>query len=139
MQYPQEVHYAVRMAEVIGDPHEVFTISLSPVSPLTLPDHEARAILEIAELGISFAPLPCPTAGTTAPFTLAGGIAQQNAEVLFAVVLAQLVHPGLPIIYCGRLAAMEPRTGVSVWSGVELGIASAGTGEVEVVRLTFAR
>jgi trimethylamine--corrinoid protein Co-methyltransferase len=127
VQYPQEVHYAVKMAEVIGDPHEVFTISLSPVSPLTLPDHEARAILEIAELGVSFAPLPCPTGGTTAPFTLAGGLAQQNAEVLFAVVLAQLVHPGLPIIYCGRLAAMEPRTGVSVWSGVELGIASAGT------------
>ena len=127
VQYPLEVDYAVRMAEVIGDPHEVFSISLSPVSPLTLPDHEALAIIRIAEHGISFAPLPCPTAGTTAPFTLAGGIAQQNAEVLLAVVLSQLVHPGLQIIYCGRLAAMEPRTGVSVWSGVELGIAAAGT------------
>ncbi len=127
VQYPLEVDYAVKMAEVIGDPRQMFTISLSPVSPLTLPDHEALAILRIAELGISFAPLPCPTGGTTAPFTLAGGIVQQNAEVLLAVVLAQLVQPGLPIIYCGRLASMEPRTGVSVWSGVELGIASAGT------------
>jgi trimethylamine---corrinoid protein Co-methyltransferase len=127
VQYPLEAQYAVKMAEVIGDPHEAFSISLSPVSPLTLPDHEALAIIEIAKLGISFAPLPCPTGGTTAPFTLAGGIAQQNAEVLLAVVLAQLVQPGLPIIYCGRLAAMEPRTGVSVWSGVELGMAGAAT------------
>jgi len=36
----------------------------------------------------------------------------------------------LPIIYCGRLAMMEPRTGLSVWGGVELGIASAATVQV---------
>ena len=130
VQYPREVHYAVKMAQVIGAPQEGFTLSLSPVSPLTLPDYEAQAIIEIAQLGISFAPLPCPTAGTTAPFSLAGAITQQNAEVLLAVVLAQLVRPGLPIIYCGRLAAMEPRTGVSVWGGVEMGLASAATVQV---------
>ncbi len=130
VQYAREVDYSVKMAEVIGNPQEVLTLSLSPVSPLTLPDHEAQAIIEIAKCGITFAPLPCPTAGTTAPFSLAGAIAQQNAEILLAVVLAQLVRPGLPIIYCGRLAAMEPRTGVSVWGGVELGIASAGTVQI---------
>jgi trimethylamine--corrinoid protein Co-methyltransferase len=46
------------------------------------------------------------------------------------VVLAQLVQPGLPIIYCGRLAMMEPRTGTSVWGGVELGLVSAATVQV---------
>jgi predicted dehydrogenase len=50
--------------------------------------------------------------------TISGSIAQQNAEILAVVVLAQLVNPGLPIIYCGRLAMMEPRTGISVWGGV---------------------
>ena len=45
-------------------------------------------------------------------------------------MLAQLVHPGLPIIYCGRLAMMEPRTGISVWGGVELGLASAATVQI---------
>jgi trimethylamine--corrinoid protein Co-methyltransferase len=59
--------------------------------------------------------------------SLAGALAQQNAEVLSALVLAQLVRPGLPIVYCGRLAMMEPRTGISVWGGVELGLASAAT------------
>ena len=118
------------MAEVIGRPDETLTLSLSPVSPLTFPDHEAEAILEIARLGITFGPLPCPTAGTTAPITIAGAVAQQNAEILAALVLAQLVRPGLPIIYCGRLAMMEPRTGLSVWGGVELGIASAITVQV---------
>lgn len=130
VQYAVEACYAVKMAEVIGSPKDVLTLSLSPVSPLTIPDHEAEAIMEIARLGIAFGPLPCPTAGTTAPFSIAGAITQQNAEILAALVLAELVNPGLPIIYCGRLAMMEPRTGLSVWGGVELGLASAGTVQI---------
>lgn len=127
VQYPAEARAAVRMAEVIGTPSEVLTLAVSPVSPLTLPDHEVDAIFEIARLGTAFGPLPCPTAGATAPMSIAGALAQQNAEVLMCVVLAELVNPGLPIIYCGRLAMMEARTGVSVWGGVELALASAGT------------
>ena len=127
VQYPAEARAAVHMAEVIGPPEEVLTLAVSPVSPLTIPDHEVDAIFEIARLGISFGPLPCPTAGATAPMSIAGALAQQNAEVLMCVVLAELIQPGLPIIYCGRLAMMEPRTGVSVWGGVELALASAGT------------
>jgi trimethylamine--corrinoid protein Co-methyltransferase len=130
VQFAAEARLAVRMAEVIGPPQEMLTLSLSPVSPLSIPDHEARAIMEIASLGIAFAPLPCPTAGTTAPFSIAGAIVQQNAEVLAALVLAQLIRPGLPMIYCGRLAMMEPRTGLSVWGGVEMGMASAGTVQI---------
>lgn len=130
VQFATEVRYAVKMAELIGPPSEVLTLSLSPVSPLSLPDHEAEAIMEIARQGIAFAPLPCPTAGTTAPFSIAGAITQQNAEVLGALVLAELVRPGLPIIYCGRLAMMEPRSGLSVWGGVEMGMASAGTVQI---------
>ena len=130
IQTAAEVRYAVRMTEVVGSPAEMLTLSVSPVSPLAIPEHEAEAILAIAKAGIAFGPLPCPTAGTTAPFSLAGAIAQQNAEILAALVLAQLVHPGLPIIYCGRLAMMEPRTGLSVWGGVEMGMASAGTVQI---------
>ena len=122
-----EARYAARMAAVIGPPQEVLTLSVSPVSPLTFPDDGAGAILEIARLKIAFAPLPAPTAGTTAPLSLAGALTQQNAEVLAAIVLAQVTQPGLPIVYCGRLAMMEPRTGFSVWGGVELGMASTAT------------
>jgi trimethylamine--corrinoid protein Co-methyltransferase len=130
VQTAQEVQFAVRMASVIGNPTEVFSLSVSPVSPLNLSNDLAAAIIEIARQGIPFAPLPCPTAGTTAPFSIAGAVVQQNAEILASIVLAQLVHPGLPIVYCGRLAMMEPRTGISVWGGVELGLASAATVQI---------
>jgi trimethylamine--corrinoid protein Co-methyltransferase len=127
VQTSQEVKFAVAMAEVIGPVRDVLTMSVSPVSPLSFPDDMAESMVEIAKYGIPFAPLPCPTAGTTAPFSLAGALAQQNAEVLASVVIVQLANPGLPIIYCGRLAMMEPRTGASIWGGVELGICAAAT------------
>jgi len=127
VQYPGEVKYALRMAEVIGPAPEVLTLAVSPVSPLNIPAYEAEAIVEIAKAGVAFGPLPCPTAGATAPLSMAGALAQQNAEVLAPIILAQIVNPGLPVIYCGRLAMMEPRTGISVWGGVELALVSATT------------
>lgn len=125
-----EVDLAVKMAAVIGPPPEVLTLSVSPISPLTFSDNIAASIMEIARQGIGFGPLPCPSAGATAPLSLAGALAQQNAEVLAALVLTQLVHPGLPVIYCGRLAMVDPRTVTSVWGGVELGLVSAATVQV---------
>ena len=130
VQTAREVDFAIQMAEVIGPASEVLTLSVSPVSPLTFPADLVQAMVRIAERGIPFGPLPCPTAGTTAPMSLAGALTQQNAEVLASLVIAQAVNPGLPIIYCGRLAMMEPSTGGSVWGGVELGLASAATVQI---------
>lgn len=123
----KEVHYAVRMAEVFGTPSEVLTLPVSPVSPLTFPDPLVESIIAIARHRVPFSPLPSPTCGATAPVTLAGALAQQNAEILAAIVIAQLVQPGLPVIYSGRLAVMDPRTAASIWGGIELGMASAAT------------
>jgi trimethylamine--corrinoid protein Co-methyltransferase len=130
VQSAAEVSFIARMAAVIGPPEEVLSLGFSPVSPLTFPEDGVGAILEIARQGVPLGPLPCPTAGTTAPLSLAGALAQQNAEVLACIVLAQSLRPGLPIIYCGRLAMMEPRTAASVWGGVELGLASAATVQI---------
>ena len=129
-QTAQEVKYLAEMAAVIGNPAEVLTMGISPVSPLFFPDDVVAALLASARLGLPTGPLPCPTAGMTAPLSLAGALAQQNAEVLAAIVILQVAHPGLPIFYCGRLAMMDPRSGVSVWGGVELGLASAATVQV---------
>jgi trimethylamine--corrinoid protein Co-methyltransferase len=130
VQTAAEVRYMVRMARVIGSPQEVLTFGISPLSPLTFPDDVVEAIMETARNGVPLGPLPCPIAGATSPMSLAGSLTQQNAEVLASIVLAQLVHPGLPIIYCGRLDMMEPRTGFSVWGGVEGGLASAATVQI---------
>jgi trimethylamine--corrinoid protein Co-methyltransferase len=129
IQFAEEVKYAVQMAEVVGTPPHELTLSLSPVSPLSIPNHEAEALLEMAKAGVIMSNLPAPTGGATSPMTIAGSIAQQNAETLAMLVLAQIVNPGLAMIYCGRLGMLEPRTGL-IWGGVELGLSSAVTVQI---------
>jgi trimethylamine--corrinoid protein Co-methyltransferase len=105
-------------------------MAVSPLSPLTFPDDVVEATVETARLGLPLGPLPCPIMGATSPISIAGGLAQQNAEVLASIVLAQLTQPGLPIFYCGRLSTMSARTGLSVWGNPEIGIIGVGTVEI---------
>jgi trimethylamine--corrinoid protein Co-methyltransferase len=126
IQFGHEVKYAVEMAAVVGTPASELTLSLSPVSPLTMHDIAAEAIVEMAKAGIVHANLPCPTGGATSPMTITGSIVQQSAESLAPLVLAQIINPGCGFVYCGRLGMLEPRTGL-IWSGVELGLSSAAT------------
>jgi len=126
IQFGHEVKYAVEMAAVVGKPANEIALSLSPVSPLTIHDIAGETIMEMAKAGVIQAFLPCPTGGATSPMTITGSIVQQSAESLAPLVLAQIINPGCGVIYCGRLAMMEPSTGF-LWSGVELGLASAAT------------
>ena len=45
------------------------------------------------------------------PVSLAGAIAQQNAEALFLVALAQIVRPGAPMLYGAFTSNVDMRTG----------------------------
>ncbi len=126
IQFAEEVKYAVEMAQVIGTPANELTLSLSPVSPLTIHDPAAAAIVEMAKAGVICANLPAPTGGATSPITITGSLVQQSAETLALLVLAQIVNPGCGVVYCGRLGMLEPRTGL-IWGGVELGMSSAAT------------
>lgn len=126
IQFGHEVRYAVEMAAVIGISAHELTLSLSPVSPLTMHDIAAEAIMEMAKYGVIHANLPCPTGGATSPMTITGSVIQQSAESIAPLVLAQIINPGCGFVYCGRLAMLDPRTGL-LWGGVELGLASSAT------------
>jgi trimethylamine---corrinoid protein Co-methyltransferase len=126
IQTAQELHAIAEMF-AIACPEGVVTVGISPISPLTFPEDITAAILAAAQRGMTLGSLPCPIMGATAPMTIAGAVAQQNAEVLATIVLAQLAHPGLPMIYKGRLSVMDPRSGLSVWGNPEIGLISAAT------------
>ena len=66
-------------------------------------------------------------AGSSGPISLAGLLAQQNAEILAGVTLTQLVNPGAPVIVGGTSAIMDTRTfdaAVAVFMGGYWGISS---------------
>jgi trimethylamine--corrinoid protein Co-methyltransferase len=126
IQFAHEVKFAVEMANVVGTSANELALSLSPVSPLTMHDASAAAIMAMAEAGVIHSNLPAPTGGATSPMTMTGSIVQQSAETLAPLVLTQIINPGCGVIYCGRLGMLEPRTGL-IWGGVELGLSSAAT------------
>ena len=64
-------------------------MSFSPVSPLALGADIGDALMEAARLGVVCELLPCPVAGTTAPASLSGALAQETAEALACCVLVQ--------------------------------------------------
>ena len=72
---------------------------LSTTSPLYWERGAAKALHLVAREGMPVAFLPQPITGMTAPYTLAGILTLQNIEVLSGVAIAQLVRPGVPVIY----------------------------------------
>ena len=129
MQTGAEVDALAEMVQIVC-PEGAITVGISPVSPLGFPGDTVDAIMAVSRRNLILGPLPCPILGATAPMSIAGGLVQQNAEILASLVIAQLVRPGLPIIYKGRLSVMDPRTGLSVWGNPEIGLISGATVQI---------
>ncbi|UCE92282.1 MAG: trimethylamine methyltransferase family protein [Methanobacteriota archaeon] len=108
----------------------LFSVYGSPSSPLTYDEHASDVMMRGAEYGVPIDLIPCPIAGGTAPVTIAGGLAQQNAELLGGVMLIQTVDDTLPIQYCGRLSVMDLRSGQNVWGVPEMALMSAATVQI---------
>ena len=108
----------------------LFTVYGSPSSPLTYDEHAADVMIRGAEYGVPVDIVPCPICGGTAPLTLAGGLTQQNAELLGGVMLVQTIDTTLPMQYSGRLSFMDLRSGKNVWGVPEMALVSAATVQV---------
>jgi trimethylamine--corrinoid protein Co-methyltransferase len=96
-------------------------------SPLRYDSNMAEGLIEYAAAGQVNIITPFIMAGATSPVTLAAAVAQQNAEALAAVALAQLVRPGSPVMYGSFLTGLEMRTGAPAFGRPEaaLGILSS--------------
>lgn len=102
----------------------------SPSSPLTYDAHASDVMVRGAEYGVPVDIVPCPICGGTATVTIAGGLAQQNAELLAGVMLVQTVTTKVPIQYSGRLSMMDLRNGKNIWGVPEMALASAATVQI---------
>ena len=108
----------------------LFSVYGSPTSPLTYDVHVCDVMVKGAEYGMPVDVVPCPINGGTAPITTAGGLVQQNAELLAGVMLIQTANTQVPIQYSGRLSVMDLRSGRNVWGMPEMALASAATVQI---------
>ncbi len=80
------------------------------VTPLCYDDKALATLMVFAEYGQIQLINSLAMAGATAPVTLAGNAAVQNAEILAGIVLAQCVNPGTPVIYSASSSNANMRT-----------------------------
>ncbi len=102
----------------------------SIASPLALEDDRAELLWEIARHGLPLVVSTAPIAGATAPVTLAGTLAQQNAEALMGIVLSQVVNPGAPVFYSAVPCTMDMRYGSFLMGSIESGLMNAAIAQM---------
>ena len=95
---------------------------LEPISPLQLPKDGLDIVKEFAQAGQPVSIGPMAMTSGTAPATLAGTLAQENAEILAGLVVTQLFAPGTPITYGGIPHIMDPRTSICSFGSPEQGL-----------------
>jgi trimethylamine--corrinoid protein Co-methyltransferase len=99
-------------------------------SPLRLDGPMSEGLIEMAKHGQPVVATPFTLAGAMSPATLAGAIAQQNAEALFMVALAQVARPGAPMVYGGFTSNVDMRTGSPAFGTPEFVKAAFATGQM---------
>ena len=68
-------------------------------SPLRFDGRMLGGLISYARAGQALIMTPFIVAGAMSPITIAGAVAQQNAEVLAGTALAQLIRPKTPVLY----------------------------------------
>lgn len=95
---------------------------VNPISPLKHGREMVEGLIEYSKQGAPIIIASEIMAGATGPVTLAGLLAQQNAEVLSGIVISQLVNPGTPVMYGNVSSIMDMKTGTIALGAIEAGL-----------------
>lgn len=98
-------------------------------SPRKLDDAMAYGAMQMAMLGQAVAVTPFTLMGAMTPATMAGALAQQNAEALVGIALVQLTRPGAPVVYGGFTSNVDMRSGSPAFGTPENAIANLAGGQ----------
>ena len=121
----EDLAVMIEMAEVVaGGAAELrqrpFLINYSePTPPLVHSFGAVSKVFLCAEKGVPICYTPADIMGASAPVSLAGAIAQANAEALSGIVLHQLRGKGSPIISGFFATCMDMRSSTFVYGGPE--------------------
>jgi trimethylamine--corrinoid protein Co-methyltransferase len=117
--YVLEILAAVAGSEEEATRYPLTYPFLEPISPLKFPRDGIDLLFETSRFNLPVPIGPMAQVGATAPGTLAGTLAQENAEILAGVCITQLVRPGIPVCYGGIPHTFDMGTTQMVFSGPE--------------------
>lgn len=105
-------------------------VGISPESPLKIPQVICDTMKNIISAGIPTSILSAPIGGMTGPLTLAGGLAQVNAEMLAFATVAYIINPETTLFYGSRLFYANMKTGCTIMGLPETGMVSAAAAQL---------
>ncbi|HEY3784052.1 MAG TPA: trimethylamine methyltransferase family protein [Steroidobacteraceae bacterium] len=116
------------LEEMAQSPGVITIISVN--SPRRFDAAMAEGLIAMAEHGQAVVITPFTLMGAMAPVSLAAALAQQNAEALFGIVLAQLVRPGTPVVYGAFTSNVDMRSGAPAFGTPENAKANIASGQL---------
>ncbi|HME40382.1 MAG TPA: trimethylamine methyltransferase family protein [Steroidobacteraceae bacterium] len=99
-------------------------------SPRRLDQAMCEGLMTMAQHGQAVIITPFTLMGAMAPVSLAAALAQQNAEALFGIALAQAVRPGSPVMYGAFTSNVDMRSGAPAFGTPENAKANIASGQL---------
>jgi trimethylamine---corrinoid protein Co-methyltransferase len=104
----------------------IFVLYDEPTSPLVHISEAMEKLMFMAEHNLPTNYSPGIMAGGTSPVTMAGAIAQANAEILAGLVIHQLTNSGAPFIFGAGMSPMDMQSMQPTYSAPEAMMTQAG-------------
>jgi trimethylamine--corrinoid protein Co-methyltransferase len=108
----------------------IFVLYDEPTSPLVHINEAMEKLMFMAENNLPTNYSPGIMAGGTGPVTMAGAIAQANAEILAGLVIHQLKNPGAPFIFGAGMSPMDMQSMQPTYSSPEAMVEQAGVCQI---------
>jgi trimethylamine--corrinoid protein Co-methyltransferase len=120
--YINEILIALRGSEKSAAEYPLCYPFLEPISPLRFPFQGIDLLYETARLNLPVPIGPMAQMGLSAPCSIAGTMAVENAEILAGICITQLIKPGMRVCYGGICHAFDMRTTQMIFCGPEQAI-----------------
>jgi trimethylamine--corrinoid protein Co-methyltransferase len=121
----REMRAAVEMVALLAGGRQalrqrpMLSIMQCTLSPLAHDGGSLESALVAAEAGLPVGFMTMASCASTGPSTLAGNLVVGNAEVISALALMQMAHPGCPVYYAAAQTSTDLRTGGYTGGGPE--------------------
>jgi trimethylamine--corrinoid protein Co-methyltransferase len=102
---------------------------VTPVSPLKVAEMN-EGIIDAVNAGVPILYSPGPMMGATGPATIAGVLALTTAEVLFGVVLTQLIKSGAPVVLKPDTDVFDMKTTQCTYGSPEQNLGKAAMAQI---------
>jgi trimethylamine--corrinoid protein Co-methyltransferase len=118
----------ISLEQIAASPGVITIISVN--SPRRFDQAMSEGLIAMAEHGQAVVITPFTLMGAMAPVSRAAALAQQIAEALFGVVLAQAARPGSPVMYGAFTSNVDMRSGAPAFGTPENAKANIASGQL---------